>query len=77
MRFSQFMQDRAFDPDAVQALMLAFTMACRELNATETSSVIKSIIARRIVGHAQRGVRSAEQLCRCTVDEVLPKRQRA
>jgi hypothetical protein len=73
----QFMQDWAFDPDAVQAVMLAFIMACHELNATETSSVIKSMIARRIIAHAQRGERSPERLCRRTVDEVLPKRRHA
>jgi hypothetical protein len=73
----QVMQDWAFDPDAVQAVILAFIMACHELNATDTSSVIKSMIARRIIGHAQRGERNAERLCRLTVDEVLPKRRRA
>jgi hypothetical protein len=35
------------------------------------------MIARRIIGHAQRGERSAERLCRRTVDEVLPKRRHA
>ena len=54
--------------------MLAFAMACREMNATETSSVIKSMIARRIVGHAQRGERNADRLCKRTVEELLPKR---
>lgn len=70
----EFMQAWAFDPDAVQAVMLGFIMACHELNATETSSVIKSMIARRIIGHAQRGERNADRLCRKTVDELLPKR---
>lgn len=69
----QFMQDWAFDPDAVQAVVLAFGMTCREMNATETSSVIKSVIARRIIGHAQHGERDAGALCRQTVDEMLPK----
>ena len=73
----QLMQDWAFDPDAMQAVMLAFAMACREMNATETSSVIKDMIARRIVGHAQRGERDADRLCRQTVEELLPKRKRA
>jgi hypothetical protein len=70
----QFMQDCAADPDMVKAVMLAFVMACHELNATETSTVIKSMIARRIIGHAQRGERSADRLCRTTVAEILPKR---
>ena len=72
----QLMQDWAFDPDAMQAVMLAFAMACREMNATETSSVIKNMIALRIVGHAQRGERNADRLCRQTVEELLPKRKR-
>jgi hypothetical protein len=71
----QLMQDWAFDPDAMQAVLLAFAMACREMNATETSSVIKSMIARRIIGHAQRGERSADRLCRRTIEELLPKRK--
>jgi hypothetical protein len=70
----QFMQEWAFDPDAVQAVMLAFMMACHELNATRTSSVIKSMIARRIIAHVRRGERNAERLCRQAVEEVLPKR---
>ena len=69
----QFVQDCAADPDMVRAVMLAFVMACHELNATETSTVIKSMIARRIIGHAQRGERSAYRLCRRTVEELLPK----
>jgi hypothetical protein len=73
----QFMQEWAFDPDAMQAVTLAFIMACRELNATETSSVIKSMIARRIIAHVQRGERSVELLCRRTVEELLPKRRPA
>jgi len=73
----QFIQEGAFDPDAVQAVMLAFIMACHELNATETSSVIKSMIARRIIAHVQRGERNATRLCRQAVEELLPKRRRA
>ena len=73
----QFMQDWALDSQAVQAVMLAFIMACHELNATETSSVIKSMIARRIIAHVQRGERNATLLCRRTVEELLPKRRRA
>jgi hypothetical protein len=68
------MQD--IDPDVLQAVTLAFVMACRDLNATEVSSVIKRVIARRIIGHARRGERDAGRLCRRTVDELLPKRQR-
>jgi hypothetical protein len=67
------MQD--IDPDVLQAVTLAFVMACRDLNATQASSVIKSMIARRIVGHARRGERDATRLCRQTVEELLPKRK--
>jgi hypothetical protein len=55
---------------------LAFVMACRDLNATQTSSVIKRMIARRIIGHARRGERDAARLCRQTVEELLPRRRR-
>jgi len=68
------MQD--IDPDVIQAVTLAFVMACRDLNATEVSSVIKSMIAQRIIGHARRGERDAGRLCRRTVEELLPKRKR-
>ena len=73
----QLMQDGAFDPDALQAVTLAFVMACRDLNATETSSVIKTMIARRIIGHAERGERNAGRLRRRTVEELLPKGRKA
>jgi hypothetical protein len=69
----QFMQDA--DPDMVKVAVLAFAMACRELNATETSSVIKGMIARRVIACAQRGERSAERLCRQTVEALLPRRR--
>ena len=68
----QFMQGA--DPEAVKAVTLAFAMACRELSATETSSVIKGMIARRVIAHARRGERSAERLCRQTVEALLPQR---
>lgn len=68
----QFMQDA--DPDTVKVAVLAFVLACRELNATQTSSVIKGVIARRIVGYVLRGERSAERLCRQTVEALLPRR---
>jgi hypothetical protein len=71
----QFMQDAG--PDMVKVAVLAFTMACRELNATDTSSVIKGVIARRIIAYAQRGGRSAERLCRQTVEALLPRAMRA
>jgi hypothetical protein len=67
----QFMQDA--DPDMVKVAVLAFVMACHELNATETSSVIKGMIARRIIAYAQRGERSGERLCRQTVEALLPR----
>lgn len=70
----QLMQEWAFEPDALQAVALAFAMACRDLNAADASSVIKSVIARRIIGHAQRGERDAERLRRRTVEELLPRR---
>ena len=70
----QLVQDWAFDADTMQSVVLAFGMACRELNATETSSVIKKVIARRIMRHAERGDRSPDRLCRKAVDELLPKR---
>jgi hypothetical protein len=72
--FLQFMQDA--DPDMVKVAVLAFAMACRELNATETSSVIKGMIARRVIAYAQRGERSAERLCRQTVEALLPRAMR-
>jgi hypothetical protein len=68
----QFMQ--VADLDMAQAVILAFAMACRELNATETSTVIKGMIARRIIRYAQGGERSAERLCRQTVEALLPRR---
>jgi hypothetical protein len=71
----QFMQHA--DPDMVKVAVLAFAMACRELNATETSSVIKGMIARRVIAYAQRGERSAERLCRQTVEALLPRAMRA
>jgi hypothetical protein len=70
----QFMHDA--DPDLVKVAVLAFAMACRELNATETSSVIKGMIARRVIACAQRGERNAERLCRQTVETLLPRAMR-
>jgi hypothetical protein len=70
----QFMHDA--DPDLVKVAVLAFAMACRELNATETSSVIKGMIARRVIAYAQRGERNAERLCRQTVEALLPRAMR-
>jgi hypothetical protein len=63
------------DLDLAQAVLLGFAMACRELNASETSTVIKGMIARRVIACARRGERSAERLCRQTVEALLPRRR--
>jgi len=46
------------------------------MNATETSSVIKSMIARAASsGTRSAAERNADRLCRRTVEELLPKRR--
>lgn len=71
----QLLQEWAFEPEVAQAVCLGFVMACRELNASDKSPVIKSVIARRIVGHAKRGMHDADRLCRRVVEELLPRRR--
>lgn len=74
MPITPFPQERhAFEPDDVKAMSEAFTDVCDALGLKERDDPATRIIARRIIDHAERGVRSRSSL-RHLVLEEYPRR---
>jgi hypothetical protein len=57
MPIRPFLSGQVFDPEAIQAMSDAFTSVCAGLGLVERDDPATQLIARRIIEHAQRGVR--------------------
>jgi hypothetical protein len=53
----------AFDPDALEALGMAYDMALASLHDVGQPDVVREVIARRIVRAAKKGERDTAKLC--------------
>ncbi len=70
MPITPFLQEpHAFDPDDVKAMSEAFTQVCDALGLKERDDPATRIIARRIIAHAERGVRSRSALQHLVLEE--------
>jgi hypothetical protein len=59
----KLLEGACYDPETVQALCAAYDMAKRELHDRGQPEIVKEIIARRILGLAEKGERDAARLC--------------
>lgn len=62
--------ETVFDPEATQALSLAFEDVCQELKLKDTDARGREAIAVRIIELARRGERNAKQLAERVVREA-------
>lgn len=70
MPITPFLQERhTFDLDVVKAMSEAFTDVCDALGLKERDDPATRIIARRIIEHAERGVRSRSALQHLVLEE--------
>ena len=53
----------AFDPAAVEAMMVAFDKACDALGLAKTHDSVTESLAKMIVQEAQTGERDPDRLC--------------
>ena len=63
-------QGAAFGPRATRVMGEAYERVCQSLNDVGQPSIVKEIIARRIVEAAKSGERDPEQLCRLALKEL-------
>jgi hypothetical protein len=63
MPITPYLQERhTFDPDDVKVMSEAFTVVCDALGLKERDDPATRLIARRIIEHAESGVRSPSAL---------------
>jgi hypothetical protein len=62
-----FFQDVYFEPDVIEAMGAAFEKACRSLNGSAQSDLLREMVAKGIIEAARGGERDPDQLC----DETL------
>lgn len=60
---------RAFEPEALSAMSIAFERACNALGLAVSSDPATETIAKKIIELAQRGVHDTGALCRMTLEE--------
>jgi hypothetical protein len=53
-----------FEPEVVQAMGMAFDLACKQLQDTGQSDLVKENLAKRIIELANRGVTDPVELCK-------------
>lgn len=55
-------RNRAFEPEAISIMMLAYGDACRELGLSEADQPRADVVAKAVIAIAQRGERDPVQL---------------
>jgi hypothetical protein len=64
-----FLSGQAFDPETIRVMSDAFTSICADLGLVERDDPATRLVAERIIEHAQRGVRSRDELYAIVVGE--------
>jgi hypothetical protein len=67
-----FLAGQAFDPETIEAMSAAFTAACADLGLTVRDDPATRLIARRIIEHAQRGIKGTAALRSLVFEEFKP-----
>jgi hypothetical protein len=70
MPTTPFLAGKAFDPELVRAMSIAFDNVAKELRLRDESEVAREVVAKKIIELAQRGVRDAEALARRVLQEL-------
>jgi hypothetical protein len=63
-------QDTFFGPEATRVMGAAFDKVCRSLHDSGPPSIVKEIIAKRIIDLAREGESDSEQLCDMTLKSL-------
>jgi hypothetical protein len=73
MPIRPFLSGQAFDPETIQAMSDGFASVCSGLGLVERDDPATQLLARRIIDHAQRGVRSRADLYSLVLEEFSQK----
>jgi hypothetical protein len=63
-------QEGFFGPEATRAMGAAFDKACRSLQNTGQPSIVKEVIAKRIIDLAREGDSDPDHLCDMTLKSL-------
>ena len=67
MPITPFLRNQAFEPEALDAMSLAFTNACKALGLSDRSDKLTEIVAHHVIEWAQRGVLDPIELTAATL----------
>ena len=70
MPITPFLTGRAFDPEFVRAMSVAFDHASRSLRLRDPSDAASEVVAKKIIELAQRGIRDPETLAKRALQEL-------
>ena len=70
MPITPYLKGQPFDPELVKAMGIAFENACKELGLVDRTDPITSLVARTVIGFAQRGIKTSDQLTTATLEEI-------
>jgi hypothetical protein len=65
-----FLANQAFDPETIRVMSDALESVCKELSLKVVDDAVTRLIAEKIIGLAQRGIRDAATLSATTLKEI-------
>jgi len=68
--FTEFIGNTTYDPEAVQAMSLAYEAALKQLHDRGQPAIVREVIARRIIELAAIGERRPDWLCATVLSEL-------
>ncbi len=63
-------ENPAFDPDAIEAVTMAYDHLCTALHLIDRDDPLKEIVAKKIIEHAKRGEKDAIALAQLVLKEL-------
>ena len=69
-----FLRGQAFEREAIEAMSAAFSQACRYLGLLDRADQIRELVAKHIMGLAERGIRAKLALYVMTVEQFKANR---
>ena len=66
----RLLQGRAFDPEAINLMVIAFEETLRELKLSNREDPIVQRVAKAIIECAERGVRSPAEMRDCALEAI-------
>jgi hypothetical protein len=62
MPITPFLRGQAFDAETIAVMGAAFTEACQALGLKDRNDQVTELVAKHIIEHAQRGIRTKTAL---------------